>query len=266
MDRAVHAIGWFVERLLRPLDALAPWLSLAIIAAVTAVVMLLVIRKTSPQRRIRHARGQMAGAIFEMRLYLDHPVQLLRAQGRLIRWSVVYVGYLLPSMLVLAAPLGLLFVHLEARHGFAPLPVAEAAVVRIEVAPGVSTRDLSLDTGGGLAVTARVHAEDEHALYARIAVRTAGTHTLAIHAGDATVQIAIVADRDADVVSPERRHGISELWSLGAGDPIATDAIRAVTIPYPDRPTSVWMPWWLYWLGVATGFALVLRDRMGVAL
>lgn len=278
MNQVVHAIGWCVEALLRPLDALAPWVSLAIIAALTAVVMLLVIRRTSPQRRIRHARAQMASTIFEMRLYLDHPLQLLRAQGRLVKWSVVYVALLLPSMLVLAAPLGLLFVHLEIRHGFAPLPSSATEVVRIEVAPGVATHDVAVEADEGLDITAQVHAEDEHAVYARVHVRRPGTHTLTIYAGDATVQTQVVADRDADVVSPDHRNGIAQLWSYGADAPIASDAIHSITIPYPDRPPYFavpgWLswiglstvPWWLYWLGIATAFALLLRNKLGVAL
>lgn len=278
MNQAVHAISWCLEALLRPLDGLAPWASLAIVAALTAVVILLVIRWTSPQRRIRRARAQMASAIFEMRLYLDHPLQLFRAQGRLLRWTAVYLVLLLPSLLVLAAPLGLLFVHLELRHGVAPLAPWATAVVRIELAPDVTTRDVALEANGGLEVTARVRAEDEHALYARIHVRRPGTHALVVRAGDTSVQADIVADPNADVVSPERRHGIAQLWAYGAGAPIASDAVRAIDVPYPDRPSPFglpsWLwwtgleaaPWWLYWLGLATVFALLLRKRLGVAL
>ncbi len=278
MNHVVHAIGWCVEALLRPLDALAPWLSLAIVGALTAVVMLVVIRRTSPQRRIRHARAQMASTIFEMRLYLDHPLQLLRAQGRLVRWSVVYVALLLPSMLVLAAPLGLLLVHLEIRHGVAPLPPSATAVVRVEVAPEVATRDVEVETSDGLDVSAQVHADDEHAVYVRVHVRRPGTHTLTVYAGDEQAKTKVVADATAPLVSPERSHGIAQLWAFGADTPIATDAIRSISIPYPDRPPYFalpgwvsWIgittvPWWLYWLVVATVFALLLRNRFGVAL
>lgn len=266
MAHVVHAIGWCVEALLRPLDALAPWLSLAAVGALTAVVMLVVIRRTTPQRRIRHARAQMASAVFEMRLYLDHPIQLLRAQGRLIAWSFAYVAFLLPSMLLLAAPLGVLYLHLDIRHGLAPLEPSDEAVVRVEVAPGVSPREVELETDAGLDVGARVHAPDEHALYARVRVRRPGTHELVVRAADASARASIVADLDADIVSPERRHGLSQLWALGASAPIEDDAIRTIAVPYPDRPSPVWMPWWLYWLGVATAFALLLRHRFGVAL
>jgi hypothetical protein len=266
MNRVVHAIGWCVELVLRPLDALAPWLSVTLLGVVTAFVMLVVIRRTSPQRRIAHARAQMASAIFEMRLYLDHPGQLLRAQGRLVGWSVLYVGYLLPSMLVLAVPLGLLFVHLEIRHGFAPLPPHATAVVRIELAPDVAPADVEIAPDPGLDVTARVNAADEHALYARIQVLTPGMHAIVVRAGEASVMTPIVADPDAAIVSPERRNGISQLWSLGADAPFDSEAIQAISIPYPDRSWPIWGPWWLYWLGIATVTAFAFKSRAGVEI
>lgn len=264
MDTVVHAIGWCVETLLRPLDALAPWASLAIVGAVTAGLMLVVIRWTSPQSRIRHARSQMAAALFEMRLYLDHPLRLLRAQARLCGWTIVYVMFLVPSMAVLAAPLGLLYVHLEVRHGLAPLSAPGTAVVRVEVAPGISTRDVAISVAQPLAVTARVHADDEHAVYVRVAVRAAGSYPIVVRSGADQATAQLIADPDASVVSRERSYGIAQLWAIGADPPLDGEAIRAITIPYPDRASAFAVPWWLYWLGVATVVALALRRRFGV--
>lgn len=266
MENLVHAPRWLVETLLRPLDLLVPWASLTIIAVVTAVVMLVVIRRTSPQARIRHARAQMAGAIFEMRLYLDHPLQLLRAQGRLFVWTVIYVGYLLPSMAVLLAPLGILYLHLEVRHGVAPLPGPTQVVMRIEVADHVVLRDLVVEPKGAVEVTGRLHAEDENALYVRLAITEKGTHTVTVHAKDAIATMDVVADPSADVVSPERRHGIAHLWAIGAQRPIAASEFRSITIQYPERESALPVPWWLYWLGLATAVAMALRNRFGVAL
>ncbi|MGE0548477.1 MAG: hypothetical protein AB7O24_19695 [Kofleriaceae bacterium] len=254
-----------LELVLGPLDRLAPWASLALVAAVTAVVMLVAVRKTSPQRTIRNARAQMAGAMFEMRLYLDHPRQLLRAQARLVGWTALYVLCLVPSAIVLAGPLGLLYVHLELRHGRSPLPAPSIVVVKIEVEPGVSLRDVELSAGAGAEVTARVHAEREHALYARIALEANGRFPLTVRAGGA-ITAELVADPDAPVVSPEYRRGIAQLWALGVEPAITASGIRAITIPYPERVSTIGVSWWLYWLGLATAMAMMLRRRFGVAL
>jgi hypothetical protein len=264
MATVVHAIGWLVETLLRPLDELAPWASLAVVGALTAVILLVVIRWTSPQRRIRHARSQMAAALFEMRLYLDHPLQLLRAQARLFGWTIVYVLYLVPSMVVLVAPLGLLFVHLEVRHGLAPLPAPSTTVVRVEVAPGISPRDVAISAAQPLAVTARVHADDEHAVYARVELRARGSYPIVVRAGADRATAQLIADPDASVVSRERNHGIAQLWAFGTEPPLDGEAIRSITIPYPDRASPFAVPWWLYWLGIATVLAIALRRRFAV--
>lgn len=264
METVVHAIGWCVETLLRPLDGLAPWASLAVVGTVTAALMLVAIRWLSPQQRIRHARSQMAAALFEMRLYLDQPLQLLRAQARLFGWTVVYVMFLVPSMVVLAAPLGLLYVHLEVRHGLEPLSAPSTAVVRVEVAPGISTRGVAISAAQPLAVTARVHADDEHAVYARVAVRATGSYPIVVRVGADQAIAQVISDPNASVVSRERSHGITQLWAFGAEPPLDGKAIRAITIPYPDRASPFALPWWLYWLGVATVVAISLRRRFGV--
>jgi hypothetical protein len=263
IDALVHGIHWLIEALLRPLDGLVPWVSLAIIAMPTAVLILVVVRRTSPQKLIARSRSQMAASIFEMRLYLDHPLQLLRAQARLVGWSVLYVACLIPSLVVMAAPLALLSVHLEIRHGLAPLAAPQSTVVRIEVANGISVRDVAIDVDDSLAVTARVHVDDERALYARIAITQPGSHRFIVHAGETRTEATLEADPDSAVVSAERRAGLSQLWAFGAEPPL-DGAVRSISIPYPERSSAV--PWWLYWLGAATVFALLLRRRFGVAL
>src|SRR5690606_20318731 len=56
MDTFIHGIHWLVEALLRPFDGLVPWVSLAIIAIPTAAVILVVVRRTSPQKLVGTAR------------------------------------------------------------------------------------------------------------------------------------------------------------------------------------------------------------------
>lgn len=265
MEALIHALRWAIEQVLRPLDALVPAVSLAVIALVTAVLMLLVIRRTSPQRLIEKSRAQITASIYEMRLYLDHPSRLFAAQGRMLGWSVIYMLCLLPAMLVLTLPLGLLLLHLEPRHGLAPLEAPSTVIVRIEV-DGVSPREIAVEPTGALELTAPlVRAEDEGAVYARVAIRKPGTHRLVVRAGDETVTKQLVADPDASVVAPERSSGFGYLWSLGAEAP-AEGAIRSIAVPHPDRDLALPMPWWLYWLLLATVFALLLRRRFDVAL
>lgn len=266
MAAIADGLRWLAEAVLRPLDGLAPWAQLAVVAAITAVIVLVVVRHTSPQRTIARARAQMAAALLETRLYLDHPARMLATQVRLVAWTATYVACMLPSLAVLALPLGLLYVPLDLRHGLAPLPAPGTAIMRIELGAGVAPRDVAIEPGAGVAVTARVHADDERAIYARLAIRTPGTHAIVVRGGGAAQTKRISADPGAAVVSPERRGGLAQLWAAGAEPALEGDAIRAIAIPHPARPDALPVPWWLYWLGLATAIALVLRRRFGVAL
>jgi hypothetical protein len=245
-------------------------LSLALVAAITAWIMLAVVRRASPQRLVQRARDRMAAAIYEMRLFLDAPGRVLAAQGRLLAWIAVYLASLVPAALLLTPPLGLLYLHLEPRHGLAPLAAPATLVARIDLAPGIDGRAVTVSADDGLAITAPIlYAEDQQALHVRLAVRRPGTHRIDVRAGESSVSKRIVADPRAAVVLPERTRGLAYLWSLGSEPPPGTDSIRAVSIPHPERPQS-WLglaiPWWLYWLGLATLLALLLARRRGVAL
>lgn len=264
MGAITDGLGWSIEAVLRPLDRLPPAASLAVVAAITAVIMLAVIRRTSPQRAISRARAQMAAALLETRLYLDHPARMLAAQARLVGWTAAYLACLVPSLVLLAIPLGLLYLHLDARHGLAPLAAPGTAVVRIALDRGAAVRDVAIQPDGGVAVTARVRADDEHAVYARLAIRTPGAHALVIRAGGTAARKQVSADPDARVVSPERRRGIARLWTVGVEPALGSGPIRAITIQHPARADHLPVRWWLYWLGLATVIALALRRRFGV--
>ena len=232
--------------------------------------MLAVVRRASPQRLVQRAKGRMAASIYEMRLFLDAPGRVLAAQGRLFAWTAVYLASLVPAALLLSPPLALLFLHLEPRHGLAPIAAPATVVARIELAPGVDGRAIDVGCDDALAITApTLYAEDEQALYVRLAVRRPGTHRIYVRAGESTVAKSIVADPNAAVVLPARTGGLAHLWSLGTEPPPGTGSIRAISIPHPDHPKS-WLglaiPWWLYWLGLATLLALLLARRRGVAL
>lgn len=264
MEHVARALRWTVETLVSGLDALAPWCSLAIVAIVSALGMLVVLRYVSPQRQITRTRAQMSAAILEMRIYLDHPSRMFAAQGRMIGWTVAYLACLIPPALVLAAPLGLLYLHLEPRHGLAPLPAPGIAVLEVEL-DGFAPRDVELSPSPGLAITARVRDDDAKVLYARVAIRWPGTHHISVRARDATARKLVIADPNAAVVEPDLRGGAAHLWAMGTEAPPSGSAIRSVSIRYPSRDDDVlFMPWWLYWLVVSSVTALALRRRFDV--
>jgi hypothetical protein len=267
MDFVIDVARGLVELIVSPLDVFVPAVSLAIVAMGTAVVVLVATRWTSPQHTVGRARARMSAAIYEMRLYLDHPLALLRAQARLVGWIAVYFACLVPTAIALSAPIGLLYLHLEVRHGLAPLAAPSTAVVRIGLGPGTSPGAVAVEDGDGLAVTAPlVRAADEAAVYARVAIRRPGTHELVVRVGDATVTKRLVADPDAPAVAPERDSGVARFWSLGDESAPPSPAIRSIAVRHDERAGELPVRWWLYWIGLATIAVLLLRRRFDVEL
>lgn len=266
MNAVAHAVRWVAELVVRVFDLLPPLASLTALAVITALLMLIVIRATSPQRLVQKSRDRMAAAIYEMRLFLDAPRTLLAAQARMIGWMTIYLAALLPSLIALAAPLGLLYLHLEVRHGLAPIPVPSTVVLAIELADGVDPRDVAVDPGAGVRVTAPPVATDGE-LYVRLHIDQAGTRRVAVRVGDRTVIKRIDADPAARRVSPVRQAGWRHLFSVGDEPPPDGDVVRSISVEHPERARAgLDVAWWLYWLGAATVFALLLRRRLGVSL
>lgn len=272
MDSILHAVRWACRAALWPLEALPPVLALSAVSAVTALAMLLIVKRVSPQSHIARARDRMAACIYEMRLFLDAPGRVLRAQARLLGWTAIYLAALLPAALVMTPPLGLLYLHLETRHGLAPLPAPSTAVLRVELEPGHEGDEITIrpPPGGQVRVTAPLlRARDERAVYARLAIAAPGTHELTVSAGGEAVVKRLDADPRAVRVAPERSGGWRHLVSLGDEPPPGGDVIRSISVQHPEREQALLglaLPWWIYWLGLATVLALLLRRRLRVAM
>jgi len=255
------------ELALAPFDALPPVLGLSLLAVLTGLGLLFVVRFTTPQKLVERARARMGSAIYETRLFMDYPKRVLIAQGRLILWSFIYISTMLPAFLLASVPLGLLFLHLDARHGLLPLPVGETVVLRVDTES--SSRDpvtLGALPEGVVAVGESVHLDGQPTTYFGLRLQHAGQFRIAVRVGAQSVEKDLVATRGA-IMAPARARGSDLLVSEGAERPLPDGAISSIRVAHESRhDTWVGMPWWLYWLLAATLAALILKKPLGVEL
>jgi hypothetical protein len=269
MDTVLYHVRSAIEYGLAPFDALSPLWGLTVLSILTGGIMLWVVGRTTPQRRIEVARARMASAIYELRLFLDSPRRIFAAQGRLLLWSGAYTAFMVPAFLILSVPLGFLFLHLDVRYGQMPLPLNTPVAVKIAF-EGQHVPDLQVENvTRGLQVTAPLlRVPDEGLAYLRVSMTEPGRHelTLRTEAGLVTKQLSAAGVP----VAPERSRGVGLLWSYGHEPPLpSSSGISAVSVSHPAAPQS-WlgftMPWYVFWLVIATLVALALKRPMGVAV
>jgi hypothetical protein len=277
----VGALAYNLHRLvdlsLRPFDALVRALgaqaggmvALAVLSILTGVVMLYVVRFTTPQAWVGIARNRMTSAVYETRLFLNAPGRLLIAQGRLLCWSVAYVATMIPAFVVVSVPLGLLYLHMDARFGQMPLPMGEPVLLEARLAPGQDLNQVRLELPAAVRSTAPP-VRGEAMVVWRLQVGQPGAHELGVvNAGHTETKRLLAGPHDAeDRPSQVRAAGIAVSWSDGFEPPLASaSGFTSLTILHPTSEETWWgMPWWLFWLLAATVAALALRGPLGVKI
>ena len=273
MDLVARFVGLGARLVLAPFDQLPRTLGLTAFAAFCGLLMLAVVAWTTPQRRLAVARDRMSSAVYEVRLFLDSPWRVLVAQMRLLGWSVVYLVYLLPAVLVLAPVLALFYGPLEARFGLRPLSAGETALVRVALDRGRATAAAELVTTevpAGVRLDAPpVLEESAGVLFLRFVVATPGQHEVRL-AGPGWGVVKLLSVGPSRIVHGDRRAGLGGLLAVG-GERLLPGAgpVRSVSVAHAPA-TGTWLglplPWWGYWLLVSTLVALALRKRFRVAL
>ncbi len=257
----IGSVRGLFELLLFPVDGLPEGVALAIVSVVTGVLALYVVKWTTDQARLAQARDQLASALLEVRLFLDSPRRVWKAQGRVVAWTARYMVRATPALLVMIVPFTLLFLHLYVRHELAPLPVGEDVLVKLEG----DIDDLALTTPPGVEQTAPLFRGVASAWYARVRPTTPGRHTLRFEVGGG-VETKLLVVGDGRVVSPETRAGLAGLWAL-TGERARPSLVRRISVEHPAaRRSWLGMPWWLVWLLASTAAALGLRRPLGVVI
>lgn len=273
MSAIAHILRRGIELVLVPFDALPGWLALTLLGLLSGAGMLWVVGKVTRQNRLERSRDRMASTIYEVRLYLDSPKRMLLAQGRMLVASARYISCILPAFAILAIPLGLLYLSLEPRFGLAPLATKTPVVIQVDLADGVDGDALAADPEASEAVTITappVVDAVRHRVYLRAELTAPVTAILALRAGDQVITKRLAAGADATTYAPDRQSGVASFWAMGNEAPIPSESgIDAISVAHPARPQNwlgLGLPWWLYWLGLATASALALRRPMGVVL
>lgn len=255
--------------LLDPAAALGPLGGLAVISAVSGIVLLFAFRWTSDPRAIRTARGRVQAHLLAVRLYRDDLGVVFRSQLRLLAALGSYMGQMMLPFVALLVPFGLLFAHLDARYASRALHPGERALVKA-VAAGAALDGWKLEAGDGVVVeSAPVRIPSRREIVWRVRAKAPGSQELTLVWGETRVAKEIrVADEDVGVSRVRGGPDLSSLFTAAAEDPIdASSGIASIEVTYPPLPLvafGVELHWIVVFVVVSAAVAFGLRKRAGV--
>lgn len=241
-------------------------LGLVLLSLVSAVIMLLVFRAVTPSHWMLKPRDRMTAAIYEMRLYLDHPRRVISAQLDLLRYSLTYSAAMLPAVVILTIPFGLMAFDLEARWAYAPLNISEPVTVRVDLADGVSKFEAKPADCAELFPETQ-HFPEQNLAFARYALKDAVDCevTFVVDGKEVTKRL----DAGPDSVSPEKLRGLDLLTRVTHEPALGDNAVKRISVHHDSKDFRAFgldWPWWVDWLILVFAFSGVLIKPLKITL
>lgn len=260
--------AWLARGLLNPLGGWPPALSLALIAVLAALGMLWTIRRFSDQEAVRVTRRRLRAHLYELRLFADEPALIWRAQWQLLRFNLRYLRLMLRPALVLAPPMALLLIHLDAFYGRSPLAVGKAAVVTLKLKQWRSAP--ALEPPAGIAVeTPAVRLASEREMSWRLRPLREVSGRLRFVFPDAAFEKQIEAGERPRYLSVRRASSLGEMLRNPGEPRLSEGGVEWIEIRYPPAAVpflGVEFHWLVWFLVVLLGATLLLKGRLGVSL
>jgi uncharacterized membrane protein (DUF106 family) len=264
-----------------PFRALHPLVALTVLSVLVAMGMLWIFKRTSDQDAIAATKRKIQAGVFEIRLFNDDVVQILRAQGGIFRHNLRYFGLSLVPLGWMIVPFILVMAQMQLEFGYKGFEPGSETLVRVELAddwrtylPQVDegerpTAELTLPEGAELvAGGAWLPANNE--LVWKVRAADEGSWNLGVRVGDAEYAKTFhVGGAELGRRSPVRHAGFTLDRVLLPGEPsLPSDGpVKAIRISYPDTGSTAGAPnWlWLFFL-LSIVFAFALKGRFGVTI
>jgi hypothetical protein len=268
-----------VDGLLSPFADRPPIVGLAVVALLSAIAMLVIVRVTTNQARLAATRRALQACWFEIRLFNDDVPAMWRALGEMTRHHVRYLRGLTVPVVLMSVPLGVLVGQLHFHYGYGGLEVGRQAVITVRMKAGDATRggdDTSpgpvLSVPRGLRIeTPPVWAPSLREAAWRIVPVEPGDYEAAVQVSGQGVTKRIRVSSGIVRRSPVRPDGglVRQLLNP-AESPLPEDSVvESIAVMYPRRDVSVFgheVHWIVVFFGFTMVFAFVFRRSLRVVL
>ena len=255
-----------------PFSALPPMVGLIVVSLATAIVMLLVFKRTSDQARLNAIKRSIHAGLFEIRLFNDDFRAIARAQLEILRDNAKYLSLSLVPMLWVIVPLVLVIAQLQFHYGYAPLRAGEDVLLKVQLRRGTGDA-VSIDMPPHLQLeTPAVWLPGAREVVWRVRPTEAGRYDMRVNVGaDEHHAKSIFVAGGVVRRSPVRLERTFLNQLLYPSEPPLPDegSVNAITIAYEEQDVAIfgWELNWMVWYFVLSlVFAFALKKPLGVTI
>jgi uncharacterized membrane protein (DUF106 family) len=262
------------DALLYPFRGLSPWVSLVPISVLTAVVLLVIFKRTSNQAALAAVKAQITAGLFEIRLFNDDLRFMFRAQAEILRRSLTYMRLSLVPMLWTLPPLVLVIAQLQFHYGYEGFAPGQTTLLHVVLKPdAVDARKPAIRVAapaGIEVVEPPVWVPMQREMAWRVDIAARGSYEIEITNGDASVLKTVDASEAIVRRSPFRVRGFLDELIYPAEPPLPADGpFERITVDYADASVDFFgfqIHWLIVFFVLSIAFAFALRKPLGVTL
>jgi len=226
------------DLLFRPFRGAHPAIGLVVISLLTGLAAILVFRYASNQAAMRRVKNRIQAHLLAVRLFPDRLGIVVRAYGRILRFTAIYLAYNLKPLAILLLPLVVLMVQLDLRFGRKPLQIHDSFILKATLAgSGVLDSD-SLKLPKGLTLTAPpVNIPAQQEVDWRIRADESGVYWPAVVVAGRTFAKQVVVSKAITPLPVERaRAGLVEWLMNPVEPPLPRDGpLQSLEVNYAPR-------------------------------
>ncbi len=261
------------DLILMPFQSLPPIVGVAVIAFASGIGALLVYKRVSNQKALEEVKDQIAASFFEIRLFNDDMVAILRAQLDLLRNNLRYMGLNLVPMAWMIVPFVLVIAQLQFHYGYEGLTPGRTAQLSVELEDSTATRPaIELDLPDGVRLDSpAVWSPALREVAWRIVPEREGHYELGITLDGETLTKSLEVDPRPTRRSPSRLRGsfLNQLLYPAESPLPRGSTVEAIHLTYPETEIDAGlfsMHWLVLFFILSVGFAWLMRKRLGVTL
>lgn len=247
------------------------WPGMIIVSAITGVVLLFVFRCTSNQRGIRAAKDRILSHLLEVVLYRDELRVVLRAQARLAKDNLRYLGHALVPLCFMIVPVLVLLIQIDLRYGHRPLAEGESTILAVKLRPGGPDLDeVSVAAPSGVEIeTQALRMPSANEVDWRLRALKPGDYPIRITVGGVEYEKRLVVGEQKGRVSPQRvGAGVWQKFTNPGEPPLPADGpLVSVSVTYSGADLSLfgWRMHWIWpWLVLSMAFGYALKGPLRV--